>query len=254
MADRDAEQEAGIVRLENGGGRGPFVILCDHASNRVPGWCTPLGLGDADMARHIAWDPGALGVARHMAHALDAPLFFPDASRLVIDCNRPPDVPSSIATRSEDTEVPGNLSLGTAERQDRIARIYEAYHAAITDRLDARSDVPGLIALHSFTPVYLGTARPWQVGLVVDDDRRLADPMLTALRAEAGLCVGENEPYSPADGVYHTLERHGAARSLPSVMIEIRNDEIATPEAQEAWARRLCAAIPAARGREHAHA
>ncbi|HET8726869.1 MAG TPA: N-formylglutamate amidohydrolase [Alphaproteobacteria bacterium] len=233
-----------VVHVEGGISDGKFVILCDHASNRVPPGFGNLGLGDADMQRHIAWDPGALPVARGIARRLASPLVFPDASRLLIDCNRRPSAPDAITVVSEETPVPGNRNLSPEIRGCRVERIYDAYHRAIDALIEARAGRPSaLVAVHSFTPVFRGVARPWHVGVVVDHDRRLATPLLAALRRHDGLMVGENEPYSPADGVYHTLERHAASRRLPAVMIEIRNDQIETAEAQEIWASRLADAL-----------
>jgi predicted N-formylglutamate amidohydrolase len=175
---------------------------------------------------------------------LAAPLVYPDASRLLIDCNRPPTAPDSMPVLSEDTPIPGNRDLAEELRARRIRDIYDAYHAAIEAVIEARTPAPtALVAVHSFTPVYRGRSRPWHVGLVVAEDRRLADPLFAALRADAALVVGENQPYAPTDGVYHTLERHAGGRGIPAVMIEIRNDQIATPETQEAWASRLAAAL-----------
>jgi len=235
---------AGLIRVEDAQAPGRFVILCDHASNRVPPGFGDPGISAADMQRHIAWDPGALPVARSLARQLAAPLVYPDASRLLIDCNRPPTAPDSMPVLSEDTPIPGNRDLAEELRARRIRDIYDAYHAAIEAVIEARTPAPtALVAVHSFTPVYRGRSRPWHVGLVVAEDRRLADPLFAALRADAALVVGENQPYAPTDGVYHTLERHAGGRGIPAVMIEIRNDQIATPETQEAWASRLAAAL-----------
>lgn len=240
---------AGLVRLEGEPAGGDFVILCDHASNRVPPGFGALGLGAADMQRHIAWDPGALPVARGLARRLGAPLLYPDASRLLIDCNRPPGAADSTAVVSEDTEVPGNRDLSPGLRARRVAGIYEPYHAAIDDLLDRRAAAgrpSALVAVHSFTPVYRGAERPWHIGILYDGDRRVADGLIGHYRADPGIVAGDNQPYGPWDGVYHTLERHGEARGLPCVMIEIRNDLIATPEGQERWAESLAGALGAA--------
>lgn len=237
-----------LVRLEGEPTGGDFVILCDHASNRVPPGFGTLGLGEADMQRHIAWDPGALPVSRILAERLGCPLIYPDASRLLIDCNRPPSAEDSAAVRSEDTEIPGNVGLDPEIRARRISEIYEAYHDGIDALLDQRAAAgaeTALIAVHSFNPVYRGKDRPWHVGVLYDTDRRLSDRLFLLLEAEADLTVGDNEPYGPWDGVYHTLSRHGEARDLPCVMIEIRNDLIAGPDGQRAWAERLAASLPA---------
>jgi predicted N-formylglutamate amidohydrolase len=218
------------------------VILCDHASNRIPEAYQSFGFAEEALQTHIAWDPGALAVARLLSARLDAPLFWPDASRLIIDCNRAADAPSLIVTESEGRPVPANRGLSEQERSRRLANIHAPYHAAI-DTCLARRMAEGrptaLIAVHSFTPVYFGKARPWQIGILFDDDRRLADPLISGLKVDPTLTVGINQPYSPADGVYYTLSRHAGPRGLTAAMIEIRNDEIGNEAGERVWADRL---------------
>ncbi|MCJ7599571.1 MAG: N-formylglutamate amidohydrolase [Methyloceanibacter sp.] len=230
------------VVTENPEGAGPFVIVCDHASNRIPDEYKSFGYAEDALQTHIAWDPGALAVSRRLSALLDAPLLWPDVSRLVIDCNRPPDSSSLIVTESEGQPVPANRAVSEAERSRRLDRIHRAYHEAIDSclarRLAARLPT-ALVAVHSFTPVYFGKARPWQVGIVFDDDCRMADALVRGLKADKALTVGANEPYSPADQVYYTVARHAGPRGLPAAMIEIRNDEIGDEAGQRSWADRL---------------
>jgi predicted N-formylglutamate amidohydrolase len=231
-----------LVVAENPEGRGPFVILCDHASNRIPQAFQSFGFAEDALQMHIAWDPGALAVARLLAAKLDAPLFWPDASRLIIDCNRATDASSLIVTESEGRPVPANRVISEEERSRRIDGIHAPYHDAIDLCLERRmaDRLPtALIAIHSFTPVYFGKARPWQVGILFDEDRRLADLLIVGLEADPALTVGINQPYSPVDGVYYTLRRHAQPHGLPSVMVEIRNDEIGDEASQRGWASRL---------------
>ena len=230
------------VVVENPDGVGPIAIVCDHASNRIPAEYASFGFEEDALQTHIAWDPGALAVARLLAADLDAPLVWPDVSRLVIDCNRAADVPSLIVTESEGRKVEANRGLSDEERKRRLDTIHGAYHAAIEAclaRRQAAHMLTSLIAIHSYTPVFLGKARPWQVGILFDDDRRLADVLVGALKADRALTVGINQPYSPADGVYYTLRRHAQPQGLPSVMIEIRNNEISDEASQRSWAERL---------------
>jgi len=227
--------------VEDAEAAGRFVIVCDHASSFIPSEFASLGLGPAEREAHVAWDPGALGLARQLARRLDAPLVHATVSRLVIDCNRTLDAPDLIAATSEDIAVPGNAALSSAEREHRIATIHAPYHAAIDRLLDARRGAGRetvLIAVHSFTPVFHGVARQWEVGIVFDKDRRIAEPLIDALKAE-GLSVGVNEPYSPADRVYYTMTRHGEGRGLACAMIEVRNDLIGSEAEQAEWAERI---------------
>lgn len=237
----DAEVRPDAAVLDNGRGRGDYVLVCEHASNFIPARYAGLGLSDADLQRHIAWDPGAVGVARVMARELDAPLVACAVSRLVIDCNRDPTVFDAITPKSEDTVIPGNADLSPAERERRVGEVYEPFHAEVAAAVAAKrlTGRPAIVGVHSFTPVYNGTERPWHIGILYDRDESLSAPMLAALREDTGLVVGANEPYSPGDRVYHTLDRHGQSQGLPSVMIEIRNDLLATPNQQEEWGLKL---------------
>ena len=237
--------------LSGGDAPSPFVIICDHASRRLPRALGTLALSPADLSTHIAWDIGALGVARTLAAALDAFVAWQRYSRLAIDCNRPLTAPDSIVTRSERTDVPGNANLTPADAAARVAEIFAPYHAAIRRHLDARLAAGRptiLVSVHSFTPVFLDTPRPWHCGVLFNRDTRLADPLLKLLRAEPDLVVGCNEPYAASDLTDFALVHHGEARGIPCVELEIRQDLIADddPAAQAAWAQRLARLLPAA--------
>lgn len=238
------------VAVENAAGRGGFVFVCDHASNFFPApYDHSLGVSQADKAAHISWDPGALGVARGLAETLDAPLVYTKVSRLVIDCNREEDRPDLIPSMSELTEISGNRELTDCERTARLDLVHRPFHAAIDAVLEERLSrgLPtALVSVHSFTPVYKGRSRPWEIGLIYDRDRRLAEPVLKALQETDGLTVGDNEPYSPSDGVYYTIRRHGENRDLPCLMIEIRNDELTTVAEEARWAGLLAPLLEAA--------
>lgn len=230
------------VTIVNEEGSGPFVLVCDHASNFIPAPYGDLGLSPDDLKAHIAWDPGALGVSLGLSRLLDAPLVHSNVSRLIIDCNRKADAHDLIPACSELTDVPGNQNLDDTERARRIALSHTPFHGAIDKVLDARQAAgqsSAVVSIHSYTPVYKGVSRPWEIGLIYGEDASLAGPSLDMLARETSYQVGDNEPYSPADGVYYTLHRHGTERGLKSLMIEIRNDEIATPESEQAWAELL---------------
>ena len=227
------------VRVTNPGGSSPFVFTCDHASNFLPAEFGTLGLPVEELSRHIAWDPGALPVASRMADALDATLVETRVSRLVIDCNRPLDAPDLVPSVSETTVIPGNAGLSDKQRAARIDLAWRPFHDTIAQIIEgrlARGQETRLVSVHSFTPVYKGKSRPWHIGIIHDDDRRLAAPLVSALQRLAGITVGVNEPYSPADRVYFTLERHARSRGLACAMIEIRNDEISGETGQRKWA------------------
>jgi predicted N-formylglutamate amidohydrolase len=209
---------------------GPFLLVCDHSGNRV------------QRQRHIAWDIGAAGVVRRMVGPLGAFAILQAYSRLVIDCNRSPTVESSIATVSEDTDIPGNRNLSAIDRARRVTEIFQPYHDRIAAELDRRqaAQIPTvLVAIHSFTPVYRGVARPWHVGLLYNRDDRLSRPMMELLNREGGLTVGDNQPYSVSDESDYTIPVHAERRGLPYGEIEIRQDLIADEAGQSVWAERI---------------
>jgi predicted N-formylglutamate amidohydrolase len=196
------------VSVVNPEGRGAFVLVCDHASNWIPPSLVGLGLPPCELERHIAWDPGALALASRMSVLLDAPLVHATISRLVLDVNRDPAHPGLVVSSSEDTIIPGNRELTPEDRSNRLSSIYQPYHQALARVIAGRVAPPRLVSIHSFTPVFRGVHRPWHIGVLSAEDRRLADPLLKLLREQAQLHVGDNQPYAPTDGVYHTLEKH----------------------------------------------
>lgn len=241
--------------LENVAATSRFILVCEHASKTIPAAWGDLGLPEDLRSAHIAWDIGALGLARGLARRLDAVLVHAPVSRLVYDCNRAPDQPGAMTERSEMHVIPGNIGLSAAERAARTAAIYAPFHADLRTEIVRRIALglsPAIVTLHSYTPTWHGQPRAVEFGIIHDADDRLA----RALLAEAGptrLRTGLNEPYSAADDVTHTLRLQALPYGLPNVMLELRNDLIAEPATQEAVADRLApaldralAAIPAA--------
>jgi predicted N-formylglutamate amidohydrolase len=229
----------------NPDGRAPALVICDHASRFVPPEYDNLGLAEAEIARHIGWDIGAGDVARELARLIDAPAVLCGTSRLVIDCNRRLEDASSIPEASDGTPVPGNQGLAPAERERRAARFFHPYHAEIERRLDGFASPPALVSVHSFTPVMADFARPWHVGLLYDEDDRLARPIIQALRREGGLVVGDNEPYSGRHPVGYALGTYANGRGLAPAVFELRQDLVDTPEKAHVWARRLAHVLQA---------
>jgi predicted N-formylglutamate amidohydrolase len=244
-----AADEPAAVTIDRPEGRSEFVLVCDHASRVIPRSLGSLGLDDAQRASHIAWDIGAAAVAARLSTAMDATLLLQGYSRLVIDCNRPPGSGTSIPTRSEYVQIAANENLTTADAAARVAEIFAPYHAALGTALEQRR-VAGartlLVSIHSFTPVYLGRARPWKIGLMYRKDPRLGRALLDLLRQDDSLQAGENEPYAISDDTDYTIPMHGEARGLPHVGIEIRQDLIADTHGQQEWATRLAHLLPIA--------
>lgn len=230
------------VEVINRGGAGPVVLLCEHASHHIPARFGNLGLSPADALSHAAWDPGALAVAQHLSALLDAPLVAGRVSRLVYDCNRPPDAASAMPERSEAIDVPGNHGLSQADRAAREVTIYRPFCDAVGAVLDGRQitqSPTALVTVHSFTPVFHGQTRAVEIGILHDRDTALADAMLARADTLPHRRIARNEPYGPADGVTHSLLLHGIDRGLPNVMIEIRNDLLRTEADQATLAREI---------------
>ncbi|WP_425043836.1 N-formylglutamate amidohydrolase [Primorskyibacter sp. S87] len=220
--------ESPAARALNTNGKAPALLVCEHASRFIPAALDELGLTATAALSHAAWDIGARDLAIELMGALDAPLVLSRVSRLVYDCNRPPDAKGAIPSRSEAFEVPGNSELTTEERNRRVQEIYNPFQRLLSATLDARPTPPVLITIHSFTPVYHGRRRDVELGILHDADDRAARILLKAASG-SGLKTALNQPYSAADGVTHTLREHGLKRGLPNVMIEIRNDLLDSP-------------------------
>ncbi len=232
-------QSKGKVGADLGRATGsPLVFVCEHASNHIPASLNGLGLSQADRVSHAAWDPGALAVTQGLARHMGGVVVAADVSRLVYDCNRPPEAPDAMPARSELIEVPGNRDLSAAERAGRVAEFYLPFRDRLR-RAIADAGRPIIVTVHSFTPVYFGKVRAVEIGILHDADTRLADALLDAARTHTAAQVERNQPYGPQDGVTHTLKEHAVGAGLLNVMLEIRNDLIATPEQQAAMAAML---------------
>ncbi len=268
MTGTATAQKARIVSVRPGNGGSGVVVVCEHASAFIPEEFAALGLSDADRLSHAAWDPGALAVADALADTLGGALVQSHISRLVYDCNRPPDAPDAMPAQSERVVVPGNAGLDAAARVDRVRRYYEPFRAALAGAIAAvpaqeggiaavpaqeggiaavpaqeggiaAVPAPVLVTVHSFTPVFHGAPRSVEIGVLHDSDARLADAMLACAAAHTPLDVRRNAPYGPEDRVTHTLREHALAAGHLNVMLEIRNDLIATPGEQVAMAAML---------------
>jgi len=230
------------VLEQNAAGRSLFLFTADHYGGLIPKRLGDLGLPAGELTRHIAIDIGIAGVAERLSNLLDAHLIAQRYSRLVIDCNRPPHVGSSIPLISDATTIPGNEGLSRGAAEMRRREIFDPYHSAIAAAIDRRlrGGLPTvLVALHSFTPVYAGIKRPWHIGALYHRDTTLPPLLLKALRGEVDLVVGDNEPYAVSDETDHTIPVHGEARGLINTGIEIRQDLITDEAGQQEWAERL---------------
>lgn len=237
--------------VDGAGRKGRWTVLCDHACNLVPDFVAggTLGVGKRDMARHIAYDPGAEGVSRALAAALDSPAILSRFSRLVIDPNRGENDPTLIMQLYDGTIIPGNRGISDLDAGERLRRCYRPYHNAVASLAAARA-APVIVSIHSFTPrLRARPPRPWQLGLLYSTDTRLARPLLARLRAEPDLSVGDNQPYTghlPGD----TIARHAIAAGRPNVLIELRNDLIQTEAQQRSWGARLAEVLVQTLARE----
>jgi predicted N-formylglutamate amidohydrolase len=229
----------------NGRAQRPVLLACDHASNRVPIALQDLGLPESSLNRHIAIDIGAANVTRFLSRMLDATAVLCNYSRLVIDCNRAPNDPTSIMALSDGEWIPGNQDLSDSDRARRYQEIHQPYHRAIDGELKRLHDPgiwPALISVHSFTPFFDQVHRPWEVGVLWDADPRIAIPLMEKLAAR-GVAVGDNQPYSGKHPADHTMDHHAELDRLAHVSIEIRQDLISDAEGVNGWARCLGEAL-----------
>ncbi|WP_373502060.1 N-formylglutamate amidohydrolase [Aestuariivirga sp.] len=232
------DEESPLIAV-NEAGRSPYVLICEHASRLMPRKLGTLGLSEADLQRHIAWDIGAEKVARLLSRLIDAPLLLQRYSRLAYDCNRPPESADAIPELSETTVIPGNRKLSADDRLARAREIYRPFHDGISLQLDKRAaaGVRSLVvSIHSFTKIYKDKPRSVELGILHDRDASLSSRLIKSFpNVDARL----NEPYGPKDGVLHSLNMHGFSRGLQHAMLEIRNDLIDTERGQDEWAQRL---------------
>lgn len=248
-----ADDEPAAVEVERPDSTSPYLFVADHYGNRIPRKLGKLGVDEAELQRHIAWDVGVAGLAEEFARRFDATLVKQVYSRLVIDCNRPLDSPTSIPVISEATEIPGNRDLSPEEVAARRREIFAPYHdtiASILDRRLAAGQPTILLALHTFTPVFHGEARPWHVGLLYNRDDRLARLFLQLLAEDETLCLGDNQPYSVDDLSDYTIPVHGERREIPHLLFELRHDMVENESDQYRWAHRLAGSLE--RALEHA--
>ena len=220
-------------------GKAPLLLVCDHASDRVPASLGHLGLPPERFAEHIAVDIGAGAVTRKLAESLDATAVLAGYSRLVVDCNRAPEDSSWIPVESDGVAIPGNKGLDDAACSRRKNEIYSPYHTAIARCLGAMPFEPALISIHSFTPSMGGVDRPWHIGVLWDDDARIAGPLLATLKQEPGINVGDNQPYSAREPRGYTVSHHAKEKGFRHVAIELRQDLIVSDSGASEWAERL---------------
>jgi predicted N-formylglutamate amidohydrolase len=241
LLEPDEPPAVSVVRPD---GRASALLICDHASNRLPRALGDLGLPASRLQEHIAWDIGAANVARRMSERLNAPLVLSGYSRLVIDCNRPLGAATSMPELTCGVDVPGNAGLSPEASEARIEELFRPYHRAIEGILKERGGLrTAILSVHSFTPEPLRGPRPWDVGLLYGRDRRLADLFIEALRREPGLEVGDNQPYQVTATTDYGVPVHAEQAGRPGVLIEVRQDHIATAEGAARWGDRLAEAF-----------
>jgi len=231
--------EPPAVRVLNGDGPAPFLLVCDHASCAVPKALDNLGLPPEQLVRHIAWDIGVAELTQLLSARFDAPAVLSGYSRLVIDPNRALEDPTLIPVISDDVVVPGNRDLDAEAVKQRVDALYRPYHdtvAAMIATMRDRGPPPAIVSIHSFTPVMRGVPRPWHIGVLWDRDPRIPVPLITRLRADGRWCVGDNEPYSGRNTLGGTVEEHATPAGLPNVLIEVRQDLIEDSAGVALWA------------------
>jgi predicted N-formylglutamate amidohydrolase len=228
-----------IVTNQSGGS--PFLLLGDHAGREIPRSLGRLGLVNAALDLHIAWDIGVAGLGEVLAMEMDACFIRQAYSRLVIDCNRRPGTAEQVPQVSDGVVIPDNAALTASDLAARQDEIYQPYQDAIAAELDRRAGAGRptlLVSLHSFTPVFQGHVRPWPLGVLHRGDSRLSDRMVELLRRDLGDAAGDNEPYR-MDDTDNTVPLHADPRGLDYLELEVRQDLIADAAGQAQMAMRV---------------
>ena len=223
------------------------LILCEHASNHIPMGLHNLGLSADILETHVAWDPGALGIALTLQKLLNATLIYSNVSRLAYDCNRPPEATTAIPQKSEIYRIPGNVDLTEDQKVERVQKIYIPFREAVINSLK-NSIVNFIVTIHTFTPIFYGKHRSVEIGVLHGSDQRLANKLMSACPGSNPFVIKMNEPYSASDGVAHSLNLYGEMFKLPTVMLEVRNDLVDSPTKQNRMAEFLAKWINAAFG------
>ena len=233
-----------------------WLLVCDHASNRVPASLGHLGLGSAELERHIAWDIGAAQIATRLAERLQAPLLMSAFSRLVIDCNRYPDAPDSVPRISDHCRIVDNEELSEVALTRRQHEILNPYHRAIDAALvaaEADGYTPAFLSIHTCTASMNGADRPWQIGIAWSRDQRMSAPVLDHLGRSPDVTVGDNQPYGLELGADFTTPEHAMTRGLAHLQVEFRQDLVSTPAGAGHWADILYEALMTTRHRDGWH-
>ena len=241
-----SEGDPPVYVIERPRGSSPLLLVCDHAGREIPRKLGSLGLSERELGTHVAWDLGIAELGQRLSARLDAFLIQQRYSRLVIDANRPPQSPESIVSLSERTRIPGNEGLSALETRRRVEELFEPYHRRIRQELDRRAaegQASVLVSLHSFTPRYLDVARRWHAGVLYGRDPTLGQVLLSLLRRDAALEVGDNEPYAMSDDGDYTVVVHGERRGILHVELEIRQDLLQDERGQVSWSERLALAL-----------
>ncbi len=239
-APEEGDEGPAFERVEGDITRG-LMVVCDHASNALPAAYGTLGLPPSQFERHIAYDIGAAQVARNVARALGVPAVLSRWSRLLIDINRDRDDPTLVMKLSDGAVVPGNREVDAAEIERRCRLYYDSYHREVDRVIDTgieKGKPPGILSIHSFTPVWKGVVRPWHATILWDRDPRLPGALLAALKAENGLVIGDNVPYS-GELKGDSMNRHGTRRGIAHGLIEIRQDLIGHEAGVASWSEKL---------------
>jgi len=239
--------------VENPEGSSRIILICEHAGQKIPEYLGSLGFDDETMSTHIGWDIGAAALARELSKQLDAALILQRYSRLVYDCNRAFDAFDAIVEESDHVAIPHNIGLSLAQRRRRFDVVYQPFHDAVAGLVEQRLQAPQkpvIVTIHSFTPLYKGQRRTLDLGILHDDDTRLADVIVELSDKDAAYSSARNQPYSPKDGCMHTIITHGIQHGLLNLMLEVRNDLITDAKGQQQWAQRIAELLTAALGVE----
>ena len=220
-----------------------ILLVCEHAGQAIPSKLGDLGVDQDAVNSHRGWDINAEKLALEIAGTINAPLVIQRYSRLVIDCNRPPESPESTPLSSDGVCITGNADISTTDKNARIEEIFKPFDAAIVEGLGL-SKRTCVFSIHSFTPVFGGERRLWQAGFITRNSTATAQYLMdSVVELKPELIVELNQPYQISDETDWLIPVYAEPRGLAHCLIEVRNDQISTRNDIAFWANALSAGM-----------
>jgi len=232
-----------VFSVVNPDSNSPLLLVCEHAGNAIPEKLQNLGLSEETLSQHIAWDIGASALCQQIAEKLGCCAVLQSYSRLVIDCNRPPEAEDAMPIVSGGVAIPGNRALSDEMKAERVNSVFQPFQNSIND-IFKRNNILYALSIHSFTPRLQGQSRPWDIGFLFRSDKKSSKHLAASIRTRnPSLIIGMNKPYEIDDTSDWFVPRHCEPRGIPHSLIEVRNDHLIDQTGQQIWAEQLSSAI-----------